>query len=81
MLAALGARVTTVEVDLVLVAQASERSHLHGFDVDVRDGDGAAGVDGREPWDAVHVTCGVTAVPYAWVAQTRGAVGRLARTT
>lgn len=71
LLSALGARVTTVEVDPGLAEQARERLQRLGVDVEVLAGDGAAGVEDRPPWDAVHVTCGVTAVPYAWVAQTR----------
>lgn len=34
-------------------------------------GDGGAGFPDRAPFDRVHVTCGVSQVPYAWVEQTR----------
>ncbi|TDD27362.1 methyltransferase domain-containing protein [Actinomadura sp. KC06] len=71
LMTALGADVTTIEVDPALAEQAAERLDRHGYGVEVLAQDGAAGAPGRGPFDAVHVTCGVTRVPYAWVEQTR----------
>jgi protein-L-isoaspartate(D-aspartate) O-methyltransferase len=71
LLASLGARVTTVEVDPTLADQAAARLARHGHDVEVLAQDGAAGAPGRGLFDSVHVTCGVTRIPYAWVEQTR----------
>ncbi|GAA4231281.1 methyltransferase domain-containing protein [Actinomadura meridiana] len=77
LLTALGAHVTTVEVDPALAELADARLRRHGFDVEVLAGDGAEGAPDRAPFDAVHVTCGVTRVPYEWVRQTRPG-GRIA---
>ncbi|MUN41458.1 protein-L-isoaspartate(D-aspartate) O-methyltransferase [Actinomadura litoris] len=71
LLTALGADVTTVEVDPGLAATACETLDLAGFDPLIVTGDGALGVPDRAPFDGVHVTCGVGDVPYAWVEQTR----------
>lgn len=71
LLSELGAHVTTVEVDEAIAREADARLRGHGFDVAVRAGDGAAGAAAAAPFDGVHVTCGVTQIPYAWVKQTR----------
>ncbi|WP_233525823.1 methyltransferase domain-containing protein [Actinomadura spongiicola] len=77
LLTALGAHVTTVEVDSGLAEQAAARLERHGNGVEVLVQDGAIGAPGRGSFDAVHVTCGVTHLPYAWVEQTRPG-GRIA---
>lgn len=67
--------VTSIEVDSVVAAQAAANLTAAGFvpEVDVRlvVGDGAAGDAEHAPYDRVHVACGVTAVPHAWIEQTR----------
>jgi protein-L-isoaspartate O-methyltransferase len=71
-----GARnVTSVEIDPEMATLA--RSNLAGAGVHPHLilGDGAAGCPDRAPFDRVHVTCGVRAIPGAWIAQARpGAV-------
>ncbi|WP_242892550.1 protein-L-isoaspartate(D-aspartate) O-methyltransferase [Actinomadura litoris] len=71
LLTALGADVTTVEVDAGLADTACQTLTMAGFTPLIVTGDGALGVPDRAPFDGVHVTCGVDRVPYAWVEQTR----------
>ncbi|TDD80786.1 protein-L-isoaspartate(D-aspartate) O-methyltransferase [Actinomadura rubrisoli] len=71
LLTALGADVTTVEIDPAVAAGAEEALTVAGFEVRVLVGDGSYGVPGSGVFDSVHVTCGVTRIPYAWVQQTR----------
>ncbi|WP_242903132.1 methyltransferase domain-containing protein [Actinomadura terrae] len=71
LLAALGAYVTTVEVDAGLAATARETLAMAGFDPHVITADGTFGAPDHAPFDGVHVTCGVDRVPYSWVEQTR----------
>lgn len=71
LLTALGAHVTTVEVDTGLAATARETLASAGFDPIVITGDGALGAPGHARFDGVHVTCGVDRIPYPWVEQTR----------
>ncbi|GAA3927872.1 methyltransferase domain-containing protein [Actinomadura viridis] len=70
--ARLGAgNVTSIEVDEAVAAGAAINLERAGFAPVLRTADGAAGDPGGAPYDRVHVTCGVTTVPYAWVEQTR----------
>ncbi|WP_329519773.1 methyltransferase domain-containing protein [Spirillospora sp. NBC_01491] len=71
LLTTLGAEVTTVEVDPRLAETAARNLDAAGVGARLVGGDGAAGEPGGAPYDRVHVTCGVTTVPYAWVQQTR----------
>lgn len=64
-------QVTTVEVDETVAAAATENLKAAGFSPTALVGDGALGAPDGAPYDRVHVTCGVTEVPYAWVEQTR----------
>ncbi|WP_131740891.1 methyltransferase domain-containing protein [Actinomadura roseirufa] len=68
-----GVRVTSVEIDPDLSARAAANLRAAGraAAIELVTGDGAAGVPGRAPFDAVHAACGVAAVPYAWIEQTR----------
>lgn len=70
-MAAAGAKVTTVEIDRELADHA--RSALVGAgcdDVQVICGDGELGEPEHAPYDRVIATASVQTVPYAWVAQT-----------
>ncbi|WP_310724023.1 methyltransferase domain-containing protein [Streptomyces sp. N2A] len=64
-------KVTTVEVDGAVAAAARGAADRYGLDVRVVHGDGALGHPEGAPYDRVIATCGVRAVPYAWVAQAR----------
>ncbi|MFF8387368.1 methyltransferase domain-containing protein [Streptomyces kanasensis] len=64
-------RVTSVEVDPGLAAEASGRLADAGADVAVHVGDGAAGWPQAGPFDRVIATYAVETVPWAWVVQTR----------
>jgi len=56
-LAAVGARVTTIERHANLADEARERLAAHGFEeVDVRVGDGSRGLAEGAPWDGIVVT-------------------------
>ncbi|MFC4911744.1 methyltransferase domain-containing protein [Actinomadura gamaensis] len=67
-----GARnVISVEVDPNVATFARANLSSVGLDPDVVVGDGALGYPARAPYDRVHVSCGVTRIPYAWVEQTR----------
>lgn len=63
--------VTSVEVDEQVAKQAAANLEAAGLRPVLVVGDGAHGHPGGAPYDAVHVTCGVTTVPYEWVRQTR----------
>jgi protein-L-isoaspartate O-methyltransferase len=63
--------VTTIEVDPALTAQAASTLKTAGYAPHVIAGDGAAGYPAGAPYDRVHVTCGVAAIPLAWISQTR----------
>jgi protein-L-isoaspartate(D-aspartate) O-methyltransferase len=68
-------RVTTIEVDPQVAAQAQHSLQTAGYHPAVITGDGALGWPTGAPYDRVHVTCGITHIPYAWVRQCRpGAV-------
>jgi protein-L-isoaspartate(D-aspartate) O-methyltransferase len=66
-LAALGARVTTIEVRPNL-HRLAER-HLAGTGVDLRLGNGADGAADAAPFDAIVVGCATPTIPDAWVEQ------------
>lgn len=63
--------VTSMEIDQVLLATATEHLKQAGLFPRLVLGDGAKGRREGAPYDRVHVTCGVREVPYAWVEQTR----------
>ncbi|BBG01309.1 protein-L-isoaspartate O-methyltransferase [Pseudonocardia saturnea] len=63
--------VTSVEYDPVVAEYARHVLYEQGLRPSLAVGDGAAGVPERAPFDRVIATYGTTAVPPAWVAQTR----------
>ncbi|MEV5573300.1 protein-L-isoaspartate(D-aspartate) O-methyltransferase [Spirillospora sp. NPDC052269] len=63
--------VVSVEIDPAIAAWARSNLWDVGLAPSVIVGDGALGYPGRAPYDRVHVTCGVTRVPYQWVSQSR----------
>lgn len=64
-------RITTVEVDPAVAAQAKANLASAGYAPHLVVGDGADGSPEGAPYDGVHATCGVTDVPWAWVEQSR----------
>ena len=64
-------KVTTIEVDPAIAAQAREALRRTGHSPTVVLGDGEFGYPLNAPYDRVLATCAVHDVPYAWVAQTR----------
>ncbi|WP_289009155.1 methyltransferase domain-containing protein [uncultured Thermomonospora sp.] len=64
-------RVVSIEVDEQVAEQAKVNLEAAGARPRLVVADGAAGWAEGAPYDQVHVTCGVTTVPYAWVEQTR----------
>jgi len=70
-MAAAGAKVTTIEIaqDLADHASAALLSAGHG-DVQVICGGGELGVPEHAPYDRIIVTASVHTIPYAWVSQT-----------
>ncbi|GAB3977685.1 methyltransferase domain-containing protein [Actinoallomurus acanthiterrae] len=63
--------VTSIEVDESLSMQAAANLAHFGYAPHLIVGDGIHGCLERAPYDRVHVTCGVTTIPHAWVEQTR----------
>jgi protein-L-isoaspartate(D-aspartate) O-methyltransferase len=63
--------VVSVEIDPELSTRAAARLKEAGVSPKLIIGDGAAGWQQAAPYDRMHVTCGITTVPYAWVEQTR----------
>ncbi|MCW2899023.1 MAG: protein-L-isoaspartate(D-aspartate)O-methyltrans ferase [Streptosporangiaceae bacterium] len=63
--------VSSIEVDPALSMRAATSLKEAGHTPRLIVGDGAEGWRDGAPYDRVHVTCGVTTVPYAWVEQTR----------
>jgi protein-L-isoaspartate(D-aspartate) O-methyltransferase len=63
--------VTSIEIDAALSEQAATNLAQLGYRPHLVAGDGAHGCPDRAPFDRVHVTCGVTTIPHAWVEQTR----------
>ncbi|MER6816663.1 methyltransferase domain-containing protein [Spirillospora sp. NPDC000708] len=64
-------RVTSVEIAPDLAERARRNLERAGYTVRVVTGDGEAGHPGDAPYDRVIATAAVTALPYAWVEQTR----------
>ncbi|MFG2071359.1 methyltransferase domain-containing protein [Nonomuraea maritima] len=64
-------QVTSIEIDQSIAEQAAKNLAGAGAPVTLVVGDGALGWPPGEPYDRVHVTCGVRTVPYAWVEQCR----------
>lgn len=63
--------VTSVEVDASVAKQAAANLEAAGFAPNLIIGDGATVLPDGGPFDRVHVTCAVRAIPYAWVELTR----------
>lgn len=59
--------VVSIEVDPVLAADARARLAAAGVDAEVRCADGLELQPDREPFDRVHVTCGIRRIPSAWL--------------
>ncbi|MFJ6697156.1 methyltransferase domain-containing protein [Streptomyces sp. NPDC091272] len=72
-----GERVTSVEKDPGLAAQAAKNVAAAGFTPQVVCGDGDAGWPLAAPYDRVIATYAVPAVPYAWVEQSVMPGGRI----
>jgi protein-L-isoaspartate(D-aspartate) O-methyltransferase len=70
-LAACGARVHSIERIATLSDQARVRLADLGYDVDVRCGDGSAGLADEAPFDAIVVAAATATVPPALVEQLR----------
>ncbi|MFE2494931.1 methyltransferase domain-containing protein [Streptomyces scopuliridis] len=66
-----GERVTSVELDPRLSAQAARHLRKAGLEPRIVTGDGTAGYAPGAPYDRVVATCSVRRVPRAWVEQTR----------
>ncbi|WP_030748242.1 methyltransferase domain-containing protein [Streptomyces sp. NRRL F-5135] len=64
-------RVTTVDLDPEITESARGHLATAGYRPTVVTGDGARGVPGRGPYDAIIATCTLTSVPAAWPAQCR----------
>lgn len=63
--------VVSIDVDPALSAIAARNLAAAGRSPRLLVRDGALGAPEHAPFDAVHVTCGVRDIPYAWVEQTR----------
>ncbi|KAB8196108.1 methyltransferase domain-containing protein [Nonomuraea phyllanthi] len=63
--------VTSVEQDAAVAERAAKNLAAAGALPHLVVGDGAAGCPERAPYDRVHVTDAVRAVPYSWVEQAR----------
>ena len=61
--------VTSVDIDPVLVEAARDRLAGLGHRPHLVASDGIGGVFGRAPFDRILATCGVPAIPPAWIAQ------------
>ncbi|MYW06359.1 methyltransferase domain-containing protein, partial [Streptomyces sp. SID3343] len=61
--------VVSIDVSAELAGAAARRLASLGIDVDVRAGDGWAGVADRAPFDRIEATVGVPDLPPAWVEQ------------
>lgn len=65
------AHVTSIDVDPELVALAASRLARLGYRPRLATANGLAGYPDRAPYDRIIVTCSVSAVPVAWIEQTR----------
>lgn len=63
--------VTTVEVDRVVATAAMATVERLGIPLQVVHGDGFQGYPEGAPYDRVIATCGLRAIPFAWVEQCR----------
>ncbi|MEV6982794.1 methyltransferase domain-containing protein [Sphaerisporangium sp. NPDC051017] len=63
--------VTSIEIDQAVFTLAAENLKRSGHVPRLVHGDGAVGWADGAPYDRVHVTCGVSEVPYSWVSQAR----------
>ncbi|MFY9808728.1 MAG: methyltransferase domain-containing protein [Pseudonocardiaceae bacterium] len=70
------AKVTSIDLDPNLVADARERLASIGYYPHLVVGDGAQGVGERAPYNSIIATCAVPAIPTAWISQvvTGGAI-------
>jgi hypothetical protein len=62
-------QVTSVDIDPELVALARERLAANGYTPTLAAVDGAGGYPGGAPYDRIIATCGVLAIPPAWLEQ------------
>ncbi|MGH3826606.1 MAG: methyltransferase domain-containing protein [Pseudonocardiaceae bacterium] len=62
-------RVTSVDIDPELVALARGRLAANGYTPTLAAVDGAGGYPGCAPYDRIIATCGVLAIPPAWLEQ------------
>lgn len=60
--------VTSVEIDAALLSVARANLRAAGYAPRLVHGDGVAGLPGRT-FSRIHVTCGVSAIPYTWIEQ------------
>ncbi len=67
--------VVSVEIDPALAKQAAVNLEVAGYAPRLLVGDAATIDLGEELFDLVHVTCGVTRLPYQWVKQCRPGAG------
>lgn len=63
--------VTSIEIDPALIAVAAGNIKAAGYAPELITGDGAGGHKAGAPFDGIHVTCGVTEIPYEWIRQLR----------
>jgi protein-L-isoaspartate O-methyltransferase len=63
--------VTSIEVDGGVAKQAAINLQAAGYCPNLIAGDASTVIADGGPFDRVHVTCGVTTLPYSWVEQTR----------
>jgi protein-L-isoaspartate(D-aspartate) O-methyltransferase len=63
-LASMGAQVDTIEIIPALAREAAERLALLGYsNVRVHTGDGSDGLEGKEPYDGIIITCATGSIP------------------
>lgn len=63
------ASVTSIDIDPALTETARERLAELGYRPHLSAGDGAEGVAVHAPYDRIVATCGVPAIPSAWITQ------------
>ncbi|MER6124907.1 methyltransferase domain-containing protein [Streptomyces sp. NPDC001795] len=64
-----GELVTTIDLDPEITESARQHLEAAGYHPAVVTGDGAAGVPERAPFDRIIVTCTLSSIPGAWLAQ------------